>query len=256
MHKIKCTKCPIGSCQVKSCWIKWHTVLFLIGSALTWLHPYQFIWVTEISLKGKSVTSATSTTVPRGRDHSPHVHTAGVVPWCLLALFRFPTFLVRVFLDLSRSSLTWEETWNHVPQPVQKKKPIKTLSFKAPFTVGWVYEILTLLTEAQHEIPAPSTLALGHSHRTKILWELGPAPALLRTKLKACWSQWECNWPLKYRSRPYTTRQTRSFCATCHHYQAPIGRKTEKPWKWACMSNSSSEIVLRFIKEQGRSQSG
>jgi len=41
-------------------------MLFLIGSALGKLHSYQFIRVTETSLKGKSATLATSIPVPRG----------------------------------------------------------------------------------------------------------------------------------------------------------------------------------------------
>lgn len=192
-------------------------------------HIDQFIWVTEISLKGKSVTLDTSVTVPRGSHHSPHVHTATVVPRCLLALLQFPMLFLHGFLELWRSSLTWEDTWNHAQQPVQAKMPVNTLTFKASFTGGWVYEILTLLAETWHEVPTPPMLSLSHFYGTKILWELGSAPALLKTKVKARWSWWKHNWPLKHRSWQYTTRWTRWFCVTCHRYQAPIGRKTQKP---------------------------
>lgn len=87
----------------------------------------------------------------------------------LLALLQFPLLLVHGFLELLRSSLTREDTGSHVQQPVQTEMPVNTLTFKAPFTVGRVYEILTLLTEAEHEAPAPPMLALSHFNGTEIL---------------------------------------------------------------------------------------
>lgn len=70
--------------------------------------------------------------------------------------------------------------------PVQTKMPVSTLTFRDPFIVGCVYEILTLSTEVQHKVPASLILDLSLFNGTKILWELGPAaPTLLKTKVKA-----------------------------------------------------------------------
>lgn len=66
----------------------------------------------------------------------------------------------------------------------------KNPSFKALFTVGWDCETLALL-DTQHEVPAPPALPLSHFKETKILQDLGSAPALLKTEIKACWRQGE-----------------------------------------------------------------
>lgn len=65
------------------------------------------------------------------------------------------------------------------------KMPVNTLTLNALSAVGWVLEILTLSTAAQHEVPTPATLVLGHFNRTKVFGELGPPPAMLKTKVKA-----------------------------------------------------------------------